>query len=162
VGGAGVDYIGTLWQAGEGNRSVDLSAFAAGSLSQSVTGLTIGESYVLTFLMAGNPVGDVIKDLRVTVGGVTADFTFDITGRTFANMGWSGRSLTFTATSTSTTLTFLSLENNPFGPAIDNVALNVAGVPPDPAAVPEPTSLALLGAGVGGLAVRALRRRKAA
>ena len=57
----------------------------------------------------------------------------------------------YVATSTTTTLTFTGLDNNPFGAAIDNVTI---------APVPEPAGL--LAVAVTGLAVRAVRRRKLA
>src|SRR5688572_18224503 len=49
VGGNGVDYIGTYWTASEGGRSIDLSALNAGSVSQVLNGLTIGQEYTVTF-----------------------------------------------------------------------------------------------------------------
>jgi outer membrane protein OmpA-like peptidoglycan-associated protein len=54
------------------------------------------------------------------------DFTFDSTGKTGRNMGWTPTSWTFTATSASTTLEFRSLTVSPqtgFGAAIDNVVV---------------------------------------
>ena len=69
------------------------------------------------------------------------------------NMGWERKSFTFTATSTQANLTFSATENNPYGPALDNVSLSSMGVP-------EPSTWALMILGFG-LTGAALRRRSA-
>lgn len=54
--------------------------------------------------------------------------------------------MTFTATSTTTTLSFSSVNSaNFWGPLLDNVSVTQAQ------AVPEPGSVALLGVGLAGL-----------
>ena len=85
-------------------------------------------------------------------------FTFTNTqSTTNDNMGWVTRSFTFTATSVTTTLEFLSTTHNgtepnsPYGPALDNVS--VVGIP-------EPALMYLLVAGLAGLVVT--RRRMSA
>lgn len=153
TGGGGIDYIGGYWQPSNGSRSVDLSNLSAGSIFQTFDTVA-GQLYTVTFDMAGNTDGGaLIKDMTVqATGGLLANFSFDRTGKTHANMGWISLSYSFVATGSSTTLTFTSLENNPYGPALDNVAVT---------AVPEPASLALFGlAGLVGAGV-AYRRRKA-
>ncbi|MFO0851882.1 MAG: choice-of-anchor C family protein [Gemmataceae bacterium] len=156
VGGAGVDWIGIYWQPSAGNRSVDLSALSAGSISQSGISTVIGQPYRISFDMAGNPTpgfGSPIKNMSVqATGGSVQNYTFDTTGRTTTNMGWTTMVYDFVASSTNTTLTFSSLDLTPTGPAIDNVTI----IP-----VPEPTSV-LAVAAVAGLGVRAARRRRAA
>ncbi|HTF42838.1 MAG TPA: DUF642 domain-containing protein, partial [Terriglobales bacterium] len=49
VDSGSVDYIGTYWTAASGNRSVDLSGGAPGSISQALSGLVDGVQYVLSF-----------------------------------------------------------------------------------------------------------------
>jgi len=145
-----IDYIGTAWQASEGARSLDLQGLASGGIQQTFN-TTIGETYRVTFDLAGNPFGgSAIKEMRVSAGGSSADFSFDITGKSNSNMGWLSKSWDFTANSTTTTLEFIGLGNSDAGAALDNVSV---------IAVPEPSSmLGLLSLGVLGIG-SALRRQ---
>jgi choice-of-anchor C domain-containing protein len=156
VGGAGIDHIAGFWQPSSGAQSIDLSALSAGSITQTVNTL-LGSPYSLVFDLAGNPDGgDAIKDVLVEISdGPSSVETFDITGFSRTNMGWSTRTINFVATSTTTTVTFTSLENNAFGPALDNVHL----FGPSPA--PEPGALALLGLTGIPLLGAVIRRRRA-
>ena len=151
IGGAGVDWIGSHWQASDGNRSIDLSALSAGSLSQSLT-TVIGKTYNVKFDLAGNPDdGPFLKQVVVSINDAAAatfDFTTGATSR--ANMGWVGNSYRFTATSATSTLKFTSLAQTPSGPALDNVSIT---------AVPEASTWVMLIAGFGLVGVSARRRR---
>jgi choice-of-anchor C domain-containing protein len=124
-----VDYVGTLFQAADGIRSVDLSALASGAISQTFP-TDSGVTYLLRFAMAGNPDGPPsTKTLQVTVGNVSGrQFTFDISGHTAQDMGWVEQSLTFVATGATTTLTFSSETSSLFGPEIDDVRVDVIPV----------------------------------
>jgi choice-of-anchor C domain-containing protein len=127
VGGAGIDYIGTYWQASDGVRSLDMSALNPGSIASQTFATAIGSTYLVTFDMAGNPnignSGTTLKDLRVLAAGQQADFQFDTTGHTKSSMGWVPKSWSFTANATTTTLTFQSLTGGNSGPALDNVSV---------------------------------------
>lgn len=121
---ADIDYIGTLWQHADGNRSLDLGGGigAAGAVQQGIA-TAPGETYHVAFSLAGNWGGaPVVKTLRVSAAGTTQDYTFDTTGRNNGDMGWVERVFSFTATGTTTTLTFKSLDAN-FGAALDDVHL---------------------------------------
>lgn len=124
-----VDYMGTAWAASNGTRSIDLSGASAGALAQTFA-TTQATPYTVKFDFAGNPgygAGTGVKKMRVSVnnaGAASQEYTFDTTGKTLANMGWTEQTFTFVATGTSTTLTFTSLENSVYGPAIDNVRVN--------------------------------------
>jgi len=142
VGGGGVDYIGTLWQAADGTRSIDMDSGKdnrtgpfAGSLSQSFA-TTSGQLYAVDFDLAGNPDGGpILKTVAVSAAGQTQDFSFTNTVQTYSNMGYLPQEFLFTANSSSTTLMFASLSGTGYGPVIDNVVVSP---------VPEPASLMLV------------------
>jgi len=145
-----IDYIGTAWQASNGVRSVELEGSGNGKIEQTFN-TTIGTTYRVTFDLAGNPFGgSAIKPMRVSAVGSSADFSFDITGKSPSNMGWVSKSWDFTANSTTTTLEFIGLGNSTLGAALDNVSVIALSGPST--SVPEPSSmLGLLGLGVLGI-----------
>lgn len=128
VAGNGLDYIGATWQASQGSRSLDLNAVAAGSIEQTFL-TTSGVTYDVAFDLAGNPgisSPPAVKTLRVSAGGRSQDFSFDTTGKTLANMGWTTKHFIFTAIWKTTTLLFESLTPGDAGPALDNVVVTNA------------------------------------
>lgn len=124
IGGAGVDHIGNYWQASEGDQSLDMSNLDAGSISRELTGLMVGREYTVYFDMAGNPDGGPnFVQLKVSAAGEVQGYSFNTAGHSKAAMGWEQHSFTFVADSTTETLTFTSLTNTPYGPALDNVRI---------------------------------------
>jgi len=119
---ASLDYMTNLWQTADGNRSLDMNASPSrGKISQSFP-TKVGKQYQVTFMLAGNPAcGAAQKKIEVTVASSKQEFIFDTTGRTESNMGWIEKSFVFTASSTTTILTFSSLTDGNCGPALDNV-----------------------------------------
>src|SRR5665213_671402 len=149
VGGDSIDYIGGYWQPENGSRSLDLNGLGTGSISQTITGLTSGTSYQVSFWLAGNPdAGPDTKTVQVSASLDIGNYSFDYVaaGGSLADMKWTQKTFDFTAPlSGAVTLTFLSTvlsggtTANPaaFGPALDNVSLTEstsAGSTPLPAA----------------------------
>lgn len=170
----------TYWANTQGDYSVDLIGTPGiGGISQTVKNLTVGNTYTLTFDFSVNPetgpwneVGTT-KVLRVqTLNNknaviLTQDFSDTNGARTDTDMGWSTKSFSFVATTTTMTLKLAALAPLDLpsgaqtskifaGPAIDNLDLEPGGGRP----VPEPASLSILGAGAAALLLR--RRRKVA
>lgn len=150
IGGGGVDWMSTIWQRADGDRSIDLSALTAGSIAQTITTVQ-GKRYEVSFALAGNPGGTpTAKVVTLTVNnGQSQAFGFDTRGRSAARMGWTDNVYSFVATGTASTLKFTSGNNNPSGPALDNIRI---------AAVPEASVWAMLVVGFG-LVGGAARRR---
>ncbi len=120
-----VDYIGNYWQSANGSRDLDMSGDSPGAVSQTFSTI-VGHTYTVTFDMAGNPDGaPVVKTLNVDAGDSPTSYTFDTTGHSRVAMGWTSKTFTFTATGSTTPLTFTSAgPNNTFyGAALDNIVV---------------------------------------
>ena len=116
------------WTASAGNNSIDLigSGVSIGGIEQTFDTIP-GQVYQVSFDLAGNYGGaPVVKPLTVTVAGVTENYTFDTTGKSAGNMGWTRETFTFVANSSSSTLSFvcnIGFVTNA-GAAIDNVRVD--------------------------------------
>ena len=155
VGLGGVDWISSYWVPEEGDGSVDTAGNAPGSLSTMLNTIA-GQTYTLSFYLAGNPDGgNAVKRLEVQVGTVNQVFTFNTTGHTKTSMGWVLESVSFVA-SGNDTLTFTSLDTlvtgapSPYGAALDGVSVSTT-------AIPEPATYAF--ALLGLIGVGLFRRR---
>lgn len=126
IDGAGIGHIGSYWQASEGNQSVELNLFAAGGISQYVP-TQPGKQYRISFDLSGQPnAGPAIKQLQVIWEGLRVDMeSFDVTGRTLSDMGWSHREVIVTAKGSSAALRLFGSDpaNVDGGPALDNVSV---------------------------------------
>ena len=120
-----VDYIGTYWQASDGQRSIDMTGDTPGAIRQTIPTIA-GALYTVSFDLSGNPAcGPSLKTLNVDTGGAPNTFTYDtaVHGNTLTDMMYEPMSFDFTATGTSTPLTFTSLTPGFCGPALDNVSV---------------------------------------
>lgn len=155
IGGAGIDWIGSHWQASDGNRSLDLSALDAGSVSQALTTI-VNNRYRVSFDLSGNPAGDPpVKDVDVTINGLNdSTYGYATGSNTNSDMVWLTYTYEFVASSTSSILAFTSQSNTPSGPALDNVRIEDLG-----ANLPEPGTWVSMIMGFGFVGAAARRRR---
>ncbi len=134
-----IDYIGLLWVASNGVRSLDLVGNQnIGGVAQTFDTIP-GATYQVSFDLAGNPQGPpTVKPLTVSAGAVVQNYTFDTTGKSPSNMGWVTQQFTFVAEGSATTLSFVSDTTGLgccYGAALDNVVVQLVSAPPA-AAVP--------------------------
>lgn len=141
---------------------------SAGSISQTFDTI-IGGQYSVSFAQnqfytnnGSSPPQPTSVNLTATAPGYSGNFVYNrgtLPGSFVTDALWDHHSFTFTATGTSSTLSFIgnSTSGANYGQAIDNVI--VAFIPP-PVPAPEPASIALLGVGMLGLVT--LRRRQRA
>jgi hypothetical protein len=135
----------------------DGDPFYRAPLFQTITGLTPGGQYLLTFYQASDQQGGFSSPTtdywQVSLGSSTLNSAAIVqSGGTFS--GWIPQSLTFTATSSSELLNFLSIGPGGVPPVVllANVSLSQ---------VPEPSVLIPLAGLVGLLAYRLRRMRRA-
>jgi len=141
--------------AGPGNFAALDGAFQNAALTQTITGLTVGNTYDLSFAYAFSQQngfdGDTIQNLTVSLGAISSTSPdYNLPSHNFS--GWGGFNALITATSTSEVLSFLAYGNKPVPPfaLVSNVSLT---------SVPEPATWAMMLIGLGGLGALARRRR---
>lgn len=119
-----VDLHAKYFVCARGRQCVDLSGGGPGTIAQRPSAL-VGQSYTLGFALAGNPDGQpTVKEMLVKwQGTIIADLTFDTTGHSGQDMGWTYYSFDVTATVANPTLKFVSLTHGPYGPVVDDVSL---------------------------------------
>lgn len=113
------------WQPAEGAQSVDMNGDTPGTIYQDIP-TTPGRSYLLRFAIAGNTsCAPNLKTMQVSwSGAVVATVTFDDTGDTSTNMGWTFKTYEVSAATSTTQLQFASLTQNSWcGPTLDAVSV---------------------------------------
>lgn len=149
--GLGVSPTGGNFLAADG-------AFGVAPITQMINGLVVGQSYDLSFYWAGAQQatynGATTENWAASLGAQTfTTATYKNNSHGFS--GWMQQTFTYTATSTSELLSFLATGTPsgvpPFS-LLDGVSLT--------ARVPEPSSVALLLAGLAMLTVGARARRR--
>jgi hypothetical protein len=87
----------------------------------------------VSFQYAGNPDGGPsTKFFHTQVNAVDVQgYTFDSSGRSAKNMGWTGGSFTFRAMTPSTSLAFVSDTPGCYGPTLDDVHVSELAAPLD-------------------------------
>jgi uncharacterized protein DUF642/PEP-CTERM motif-containing protein len=154
---------GVSFPAQDGHQWLDLTGLNSNStegVAQSVA-TTVGNVYQLSYFVGNTTGGGIFgttSTVNVLVNGVQ---TFSDTNSTMSptTQSWQQFTHNFTATASTTTLTFLNGDpgsDNDNG--LDNVVLTDLG--PAQSTVPEPTSLALLASGLLGIGFFGRRHSK--
>src|SRR5271165_7137139 len=126
-----------------GNFVAADGAFDNGAISQTINGLTIGNSYTVDFWWAGAQqsgfTGATTEQWQVSLGNQTQS-TPVLSNASHGFTGWKSQSFTYTATSSSEVLSFFAVGTPNGVPPF--VLLD--GVSLDASAIPEPGTLVLL------------------
>ena len=155
TGSAGLIEIDTAGAIGPGinqfsSQSLEVNANSPETVSQTITGLTVGQTYVLTFAYGDRPTsGD--ESMSVLLDG--ALITTEVDNLNNSSLVWHVDSYGIVATSTSETLSFVGLDDSgqpSFGNEVTDVAL---------VASPEPSTWLLMLSGISLLGFAAWRRR---
>jgi hypothetical protein len=177
-GGNNADTVGARGQSGTvklwGNNGLGYSpaggnflgadgAYLVGAITQSITGLTVGRQYNLSFYWAGAQQygfsGLTTENWTVSLGNQSFK-TATVTDASHGFTGWMQQTFTYTATSSTALLSFLAAgtpSGEPPFSLLDGVKLTAVDVPE-----PSSTALFLGGLVILGAATRLRRRGPAA
>jgi hypothetical protein len=141
----------------DGGYFLDLSGYHNGDPTggvQQTLATVAGATYVLTFDLNSSTFYGIQDGVHVTAGGASADFLSTNNG--FQTSLWESETMSFVATGSSTTISFLgNAGQNDVG--LDNVVLTGG---PAAGGAPEPAAWALILLGFGGMGA-ALRQARA-
>jgi hypothetical protein len=160
-GGQGLYGNGTLKDPTGGGNVIALDGDSdyASSIYQSISGLSIGDRYSVTFMQAAaqqsGTSGATTEQWKVTLGS-SSQYSTLMNNASGGVVGWNSQTLNFIATATTETLTFFSV-GTPSGAGEPPVVLLADISMTD---INEPATFAVLGG--SALAVLVARRRRAA
>ena len=151
------------------NFALDLTGFcdlgnscgapgAYGGVTQTVSGLTVGQSYTLSFLFGNYSLNTSQPTIVVTIGGTATSIPVPATS--IASGVWDSETINFIATSASTVFSFGGsggTEGQTFYLGLDDVALN-----PTVRTTPLPAALPLFATGLGLTGLLGWRRKRKA
>jgi hypothetical protein len=157
TGSAGIIEVDTAGAIGPGinqfsAQSLEVNANSPETVTQTITGLTVGQTYVLKFAYGDRP-GSGDESMNVLLDGVLITTEVDNFFSNTPSLVWHDDGYAITATSTSETLSFVGLPDSgqpSFGNEITAVQL---------VASPEPSTWLLMLSGIGLLGFAAWRRR---
>ena len=157
-GGFGLYWSGIGDPPAGGNTvAIDGDAHYTSVLSQSVTGLAAGQTYVLQFYQAASQQvglsGATTEQWQVSLGGGAAQVSSLMSTPSQSATGWQQVTMSFVASASTEVLQFVALGT----PAGEPPVCLLGDVSLDAATVPEPASLALVAGGL--LAMAGVRRR---
>jgi len=149
--GAGIDYLGTIIVASDGDRSIDINnTTSGGGIAQSFA-TTAGWIYTVEFDLSANMFGGPTpKEIMVSAAGQSEIFEYDYVaaGSTAQDPAWERITWSFVGNGSSATLAFEGITGGVYGAAIDNVVVT--------GQVPAPSTIAAI-LGLGAFSAR--RRR---
>lgn len=164
VKASNVGYFLPSFPAPSGTKAVDLSGFvdmynlnmngeqAGSGVEQIVSGLTIGQTYKLTF--SQGYLAPFASEIAVSINGVSQG-AFDVNAATagttnISGVVWKDQTITFTATSATAAIRFIHNIPQPggkivvYGSALDNVSLTlVPSIRPTPLQTPVTENLGM-------------------
>lgn len=120
-----VDYIGSYWDAAEGDRSIDLNGNEKGSISQTFN-TEDDKIYKVAFHMSGNPDVQGFKKLSISADDSAKryyGFDTEKEDNSKEDMKWKQYVYYFVASGSETTLTFASEIDGAWGPALDDISI---------------------------------------
>jgi hypothetical protein len=145
--GFGYNPFGTTYGSGmDGSHWMWLAGYELGrTLEQTVSGLSAGTTYRISFIMASEYINSDQLNLSVD-GGPATLFTAPPIGSNFWDT-WVGKTYDFTASGASALIQFSSVGLNASGydVGVDNIRIEALNT------VPEPATLGLLGLGLTGM-----------